>query len=134
MRFMHSVTKCSWVRKWVTRLTGGIGQQHGDVSLALLAQPCCTVTGHIRALREVSSSGLVTSGPLASECTSTSIFPKSRSTAAATSVIVKPCPEAAAYRLLVRICTRPSRTVRRTTCMELKRRLPIPEHDHYVGS
>lgn len=51
-------------------------------------------------MREVSSSGLVTSGPLASECTSTSILPKSRATASAHSDTVKPL--FAAYRLFVR--------------------------------
>ena len=52
-------------------------------------------------LREVSSSGLVTSGPFARLCTMMSILPKSASTLLAHSDTVKPCPEAAAYRLLV---------------------------------
>ncbi len=54
-----------------------------------------------RTLREVSSRGLVTSGPLARLCTMMSILPKSASTLLATSDTVKPCPAAAAYRLLV---------------------------------
>ena len=61
----------------------------------------------LRALRDVSSSGLVTSGPLASEWTTTSILPKSCATASAVSFTVNAA--AAAYRLLVRTCNPGSR-------------------------
>lgn len=50
-------------------------------------------------LRDVSSSGFATSGPFASEWTSTSILPTAFSRLAAHSETVNPFPAAAEYRL-----------------------------------
>ena len=67
-----------------------------------------------RTLRDVSSSGFVTSGPFANECTSTSILPKSAATASAVSFTVKAA--AAAYRLFVRTYSRREQVIRQRLC------------------
>lgn len=57
-------------------------------------------------MRDVSSRGFATSGPLARLCTKTSIFPTASSTFFAVSDTVKPFPAAAEYRLLPAICVK----------------------------